>query len=104
MTQWSKRTLEELYQTKLTETDYRIIQTELDGMTWANIEEDTRLFKDIKAYANYVYDDWENCKQFMTVLSDLAIEKPYARYTVIDLLLGDEAVELEEGKIIMIMG
>ncbi|WP_281512461.1 hypothetical protein [Mammaliicoccus vitulinus] len=104
MTQWAKQTLETLYEMHLTETDCQTIRQELEGMTWQYIEEDTRLYKDIKAYERYVYDDWETCSSFMNLLSDLALEEPSTKYTVKELLLGDEAVELEEGKILIIMG
>lgn len=104
MTQWSKQTLESYYQANLTDNDWRIINEEFEGMTWEDIEADTRLFKDISDYAYNVYYDEDDRSNFINLLSDLAIEEPNTQYTVRELLLGDEAVELEEGKIIMIMG
>lgn len=104
MTQWSKQTLESYYQTNLTDNDWRIINEEFEGMTWEDIEADTRLFKDISDYAYNVYYDEDDRSNFINLLSDLAIEEPNTQYTVRELLLGDEAVELDEGKIMMIMG
>lgn len=104
MTQWSKRTLESYYETDLTDSDCRIINEEFGVMTWDDVEEDTRLFENIRDYAYYVYYDEDDRSSFINLLSDLAIEEPDTKYTVRELLLGDEAVELDKGKIMIIMG
>jgi len=104
MTQWSKQTLEQQYQARLTENDYLTLQEELKGMKWEEIETDTRLFNDIKDYAYYVYYDEDARSGFINLLSDLAMEEPDTQYTAKELLLGDEAVELDNGKVLFIMG
>lgn len=104
MTQWSKRTLESYYETDLTDNDCRIINEEFGGMTWDDIEEDTRLFNNIKDYTDWVYDTDEMISSFFQLLTYLATEETEAQYTVRELLLGDEAVELDKGKIMIIMG
>lgn len=104
MTQWSKRTLENYYETDLTDNDCRIINEEFDGVTWDNIEEDTRIFEDIRDYVYYIYDTDEAISSFFQLLTYLATEETEAQYTVRELLLGDEAVELDKGKIMIIMG
>lgn len=104
MTQWSQRTLEALYQVPLTENDCRIINEEVDGMAWQYIDEDTRIFKDIQAYAEYVYDTEDARNGFFQFLTYLATEETEAQFTAKELILGDEAVELDGGKIMIIMG
>ncbi|OEK59099.1 hypothetical protein [Staphylococcus equorum] len=104
MKQWSREALEKHYESNLTENDCQVVRQELEGMAWQEVESDTRLYKDIKTYGAYVYDDWEACSRFITLLTDLALEEPNTKYTVKELLLGDEAVELDEGKLLFIMG
>lgn len=104
MTQWSQKTLEAHFQVHLTERDCLTINEEVEGMTWQNIEEDTRLFKDIQTYTEYVYDSDEAINSFFQLLIYLATEETQALYTAKELLLGDEVVELDGGKVMMIMG
>ncbi|MEB8123169.1 hypothetical protein NGH46_13720 [Staphylococcus xylosus] len=103
MTQWSKQTLEKHYESDLTDKDCRIINEELDGMTWDNVDEDTRLFKDINKYVSYVYDTYDVISNFFEFMTYLATEETESVYTAKELLLDDEAVELDKGKILLVM-
>lgn len=103
MTQWSKQTLEKYYESDLTDKDCRIINEELDGMTWDNVDEDTRLFKDINEYVSYVYDTYDVISNFFEFMTYLATEETESVYTAKELLLDDEAVELDKGKILLVM-
>ena len=104
MTQWSKQTLEKHYESDLTDNDCRIINEELDGMTWDNVDEDTRLFKDINEYVSYVYDTYDVISNLFEFMTYLATEETESVYTAKELLLDDEAVELDKGKIFLVMG
>lgn len=103
MAQWSQQTLEALYQVHLTANDCRIINLELEGIEWELIEEDTRVFKDVQDYTDYVYDTEEARSGFFQLLKYLAMEEVQAQYTAKELLLGDDATELDNGKIFMIL-
>lgn len=103
MTQWSKQTLEKHYESDLTDKDCRIINEELDGMTWDNVDEDTRLFKDINEYVSYVYDTYDVISNLFEFMTYLATEETESVYTAKELLLDDEAVELDKGKILLVM-
>lgn len=104
MLQVEKQALEQHYQVKLTDNDYQTMLEEMDGMTWRDIEDDTRLFEGIKSYVAYVYYDMDSCRQLLNLLTDLAVEDPNVQYKPKELLLGDEAVELDKNKILFIMG
>lgn len=103
MTQWSKQTLEKHYESDLTDNDCRIINKELDGMTWDNVDEDTRLFKDINDYVSCVYDTDDVISNFFEFMTYLATEETESVYTAKELLLDGEAVELDKGKILLLM-
>ena len=103
MTQWSKQTLEKHYESDLTDNDCRIINKELDGMTWDNVDEYTRLFKDINDYVSCVYDTDDVISNFFEFMTYLATEETESVYTAKELLLDGEAVELDKGKILLVM-
>ncbi|WP_394524261.1 hypothetical protein ACF0HT_13805 (plasmid) [Staphylococcus xylosus] len=51
------------------------------GMTWDNVDEDTRLFKDINDYVSCVYDTDDVISNFFEFMTYLATEETESVYT-----------------------
>lgn len=94
-------TLEKIYgENHFTIEDIKAVQ-ELN-LTIAELDNDTRLFEDIKAYTNYVYHQEDKTPikeltQFMTNNKD-------RQMNLKDVLLYDNAIELSSGQILLVMG
>lgn len=94
-------TLKKIYGVNhFTTEDFKKIQAL--NLTVDELENDTRLLEDIKAYTNYVYHQEDTTPireltQFMTNNKD-------RQMNLKDVLLYDNAVELSSGQILLVMG
>lgn len=101
---FSKDVLEDLYEVTLTDRDIDIINYKLKGFSYEDMAHDTKLFKSLKDYTDYVYDDLDGYKYLIDRLVGICNEEPDAMYKTSDLLIADNKdIKLTDGKVILVM-
>ncbi|MEJ7218449.1 hypothetical protein [Staphylococcus gallinarum] len=101
--EFNKKELEELYNTKLTNYDLEIINKTLKWFNYGDLQEDTKIFKNIKDYVNYSYDDIDGYTYLINRLINVATEESNTYYKTTDLLIDPKDIKLSNGKIILVM-
>lgn len=112
MSGFTKVDLEAIYNTVLTENDFKNISEVLDGMTKNEISEDTRYFSSLNAYVQYRRQDESNFRtdednydnDIIEMLVWIGTQEPNNLQKAEDILVDSEDIKLGNGRYILIMG
>lgn len=103
MSNFTKKELEDVYNTLLTDRDIETINERMIYNTVEELETETRYFESLQAYVEYVYlSDFQSAKSF---INDAVATVNYnLDISISDLLLDDsDDIELLHGRYILVM-
>lgn len=103
MSNFTKKELEDVYNTAFTDLDIKTINERMIYDTVEELETETRYFESLEAYVEYVYlSDLQSAKSFVN--SVVTVIKNNLDISISDLLLGDsDDIELTSYRYILVM-